>query len=87
MRLKVLITTSTLTQVQQATGYDYREKLIYKLSKGGMTNRKIVDYLENKGIRPKRTSSFSTKLVWSILKKYKNKMQRKIDFSIRIVSF
>lgn len=73
--------------MQRATGYDYREKLIYRLSQAGMTNRQIVDYLKNKGIRPKRTSSFSTKLVWSILQKYKNKMQRKIDLSIKIVSF
>lgn len=84
MRYRVLIVTSILTQVQRATGYDYREKLMYKLSQAGMTNKQIVEYLTREGMRPKRVSNFSVKLVWSILEKYRKKLRRKTELRIKI---
>ena len=50
---------------------------MYQMSQKGISNKDISDYLDKQKIKPKRTERYSTKLVWAILQKYTNKLNRK----------
>ena len=58
---------------------DYRlEKLhlIYDLHEQGLNSREIADHLNDLGIRSPRGGTYSSKLVWVTLKKFKNRQER-----------
>ena len=73
----IIINTTQLSQFSQEENYDYREKLMYQMSQKGISNKDISDYLNKQQIKPKRTERYTTKLVWAILQKYTNKLNRK----------
>ena len=50
---------------------------MYQMSQKGISNKDISDYLNKQKIKPKRTERYTTKLVWAILQKYTNKLNRK----------
>ena len=50
---------------------------MYQMSQKRISNKDISDYLNKQRIKPKRTERNTTKLVWSILQKYTNKLNRK----------
>ena len=50
---------------------------MYQISQKGISNKDISDYLNKQRIKPKRTERYTTKLVWAILQKYTNKLNRK----------
>ena len=50
---------------------------MYHLSQKETSNKDSADYLNKKRIKPKRTKRYTTKLVWAILQKYTNKLNRK----------
>ena len=50
---------------------------MYQMSQIGISNKDISDYLNKQQIKPKRTERYTTKLVWAILQKYTNKLNRK----------
>jgi len=56
---------------------------MYQMSQGGISNKDISDYLNEHKILPKRTEKYTTKLVWSILKKYRLKLERKEHVEVR----
>ena len=50
---------------------------MYQMSQKGISNKDISDYLNKQQIKSKRTERYTTKLVWAILQKYTNKLNRK----------
>ena len=77
------ISTTRLSQFSQEENYDYREKLMYQMSQKGISNKDISDYLNKQQIKPKRTERYTTKLVWAILQKYTNKLNRKDHLEVQ----
>ena len=73
----VIIDTAQLSQFSQEENYDYREKLMYQISQKGISNKDISDY-QNKQQITKRGERHTTRLVWVIIQKYKNKQTEKI---------
>lgn len=49
-----------------------------------MSNRDISDYLNSNNYKPRRTDKFSIKLVWSLPKKYKIRLQKKNEVKIKV---
>jgi hypothetical protein len=56
---------------------------MYQMSQNGFSNKDICDYLNEQKIQPKRTEKYTTKLVWSILKKYRFKLERQKHVEVR----
>jgi arginine/lysine/ornithine decarboxylase len=56
---------------------------MYQMSQNGISNKDITDYLNEHKIQPKRTEKYTTKLVWSILKKYRLKLERQKCVEVR----
>jgi len=79
----IIINTTQLTQVSYENDYDFREKLMYQMSQDGISNKDISDYLNEHKIQPKRTEKYTTKLVWSILKKHRLKLVRQKHVEVR----
>jgi hypothetical protein len=77
------VTTTRLSQFSYDDDYDFREKLMYQMSQDGFSNKDICDYLNEHKIQPKRTEKYTTKLVWSILKKYRFKLERQKHVEVR----
>ena len=50
---------------------------MYQLSQKEISYKDSADYLNKQLIKPKRTERYTTKLVWAILQKYTNKLNRK----------
>ena len=80
----IVITTQQLTQVCYDKDYSYREDLIFKLSQEGYSNREIADSLNEQRISPKRTDKYNAKLIWSILQKYRKRIQRQNHADIEL---
>ena len=79
----IIINTTQLSQFSQEENYDYREKLMYQMSQKGISNKDISDYLNRQQIKPKRTERYTTRLVWAILQKYTNKLNRKDHLEVQ----
>ncbi len=79
----IIINTIQLTQVSYKNNYDYREKLMYQMSQDGISNKDISEYLNEHKIQPKRTEKYTPNLVWSILKKYRLKLERQKNVEVR----
>ena len=67
----------------QEESYGYREKLIYQISQKRIYSKDISDDLNKQQIKLKRTERYNTILVWAILKKYTNKLNRKDHLEVR----
>lgn len=50
--------------------------LILSMSDRKYSNKEIADYLNFSGIKPRRTEKWSGKLIWSAVKKLKDRRQR-----------
>ena len=62
-----------------------RLNLIYNLHKNGLSNKQISEYLNKNKLKTFRTNnSYSPKLVWITIKRYKNRLLRNIDKIIQI---
>jgi len=79
----IIIETRQLSQFSYDDDYDYREKLMYQMSQNRISNKDISDYLNEHKIQPKRTEKYTTKLVWSILKKYRLRLERQKHVEVR----
>ena len=79
----IIINTTQLSQFSYNEDYDFREKLMYQMSHNGISYKDISDYLNEHKIQPKRTEKYTTKLVWSILKKYRLKLERQKCVEVR----
>ena len=56
---------------------------MYQMSQDEILNKDISDYLNKHKIEPKRTEKYTTNLVWSILKKYRLRLERRKHVEIR----
>ena len=54
------------------------------MSQKKISNKDISDYLNKQNIKPKRTARYNTKLVWAILQKYTNKLNRKDHLEVKL---
>ena len=79
----IIIETTQLSQFSYEDDYDFSEKLMYPMSQDGISNKDISDYMNEHKIQPKRTEKYTTKLVWSILKKYRLKLERQEHVEVR----
>ena len=74
---KVVIETKRLSLVTISSDRLYRLQLMKSLKDNGFSNSEISEFLNVNGIRPLRTDKpYSPKLVWMILKKYQNRLDR-----------
>ena len=56
------------------------------LSDSGLNSKEISDYLNSKSIRTPTDKSYSSKLVWVSLKKYRKRLDRLKSFDVVEVS-
>jgi arginine/lysine/ornithine decarboxylase len=56
---------------------------MYQMSQNGISNKDISDLLNEHKIQPKRTEKYTAKLVWSILKKYRHRLERQKHVEVR----
>jgi hypothetical protein len=50
--------------------------MIYGLHLDGIPNKDISDALNSRGVKSSRGKMFSTKLIWILIKKYKDRLRR-----------
>lgn len=50
--------------------------MIYDLHLDGTPNKDISDILNGRGVKSSRGKTFSTKLIWILIKKYKDRLRR-----------
>ena len=72
----VSITSRKFTVCRLSDDWEELLKLIHDLHINGMSNRDISEYLNSNNYKPRRTDKFSTKLVWSLIEKYKIRLQK-----------
>ena len=80
----VNITSRKFTVCRLSDDWEELLKLIHDLHINGMSNRDISDYLNSNNYKPRRTDQFSTKLVWSLIEKYKIRLQKQNEVKIKV---
>jgi len=80
----VRITSRKFTVVNLSDDWEKLLELIYDLHINGMSNRDISDYLNSNNYKPRRTDKFSTKLVSSLIEKYKIRLQKQNEVKIKV---
>ena len=77
--IDITVRTRTLTTVDLSPERLERLHLISDLHDQGLNSREIADHLNDRGIRSPRGGTYSSKLVWVTLKKFKNRRERMKD--------
>ncbi len=80
----VMINSPLFTSKQFSEEYNSRFDLILELDRRGYSTVQIRDFLNTNRIRPSRTDLFSTKLVWTTLKKLKERKKYRETFVRKI---
>ena len=80
----VSITSRKFTVCRLSDDWEELLELIHDLHINGMSNRDISDYLNSNNYKPRRTDKFSTKLVWSLIEKYKILPQKPNEVKIKV---
>jgi protein-tyrosine-phosphatase len=75
-----MINSPLFTSKQFSEEYNSRFDLILELDRRGYSTVQIRDFLNTNRIRPSRTDLFSTKLVWTTLKKLKERKKFRETF-------
>ena len=75
--VRVELYTRSFCQFNLNPEREQRLKLIYDLSNQGCSNKKISDFFNEVGLTSPRGTSYSQKLIWVTLKKYKERLNRK----------
>ena len=76
IRYKVVIETERLSIFNLSSKRSDRLELIKSLNDGGMSNSDISTYINDNGLKSIRHRSYTPKLVWGLLKKYNNRLNR-----------
>ena len=79
-----MINSPLFTSKQFSEEYNSRFDLILELDRRGYSTVQIRDFLNTNRIRPSRTDLFSTKLVWTTLKKLKERKKFRETFVRKI---
>jgi len=77
MKYNLSFTTQRLSVMGVPKGRIDLLDMIYSLHLDGRSNRTISDVLNTRGIKSSRGKLFSTKLIWILIKKYKDRLIRK----------
>ncbi len=78
----IVLVTRVLTIESLSEKNQRRLDLIFNLSKDGLTNKKIAEFLNSKGYIPTRTIEYSAKLIWATLKKINLRQERREDTTV-----
>ena len=78
---EITAVTSKLTIPQLPKEREDRLEFIYQLHLDGYSNKQISECLNSRGIKTPRGKTYSQKLIWVTLKKYKNRLERMDDTS------
>ena len=79
-----MINSPLFTSKQLSEEYNNRFDLILELDRRGHSTVQVRDFLNTNGIRPPRTDLFTTKLVWTTLKKLKERKKFRETFVRKI---
>ena len=77
-----LIETSSTSIIGIGQNKEERLEFIKSLSDKGMSNREITDYLNSNGYKTPNGNTYYPNLIWGTLKKYKKRLDRKIDYKV-----
>ena len=78
---EITIVTRELTIPQLPKEREERLEFIYQLHLNGYSNKQISEYFNSRGIKTPRGKTYSQKLIWVTLKKYKKRLERMDDTS------
>ena len=78
---EITIVTRELTIPQLPKEREERLEFIYQLHLNGYSNKQISEYFNSRGIKTPRGTTYSQKLIWVTLKKYKKRLERMDDTS------
>ena len=85
VKFNVTINTNKLSVFRIRNERLRRLNLIHSLHRNGLSNKQISEYLNKNKLKTFRTNnSYSPKLVWITIKRYKNRLLRNIDKIIQI---
>ena len=76
---EITIVTRELTIPQLPKEREERLEFIYQLHLDGYSNKQITDYFNSRCIKTPRGKTYSQKLIWMTLKKYKKRLERMKD--------
>ena len=77
VQFDLILVTNTLSQNNENEDHQNKLKLINKLSNDGLNSKEISNYLNSRNIKSHHGKEFYPSLVWTILKKYRNRPNRK----------
>ena len=77
--MNVTVRTRTLTLIDLSQERLEKLNLIDDLYQQGLNSREIADHLNDRGIRPPKGGTYSSKLVWVTHKKFKIRQERMKD--------
>ena len=80
----VTVRTRTLTLPELSKKRLERLNLIHDRHCAGMSDREIADHLNGLGLETPRGGSYSAKLVWATLKKFKDRLERLEDTTLTV---
>ena len=80
----IYVTTRQLTVAPLSEERERLLELVWKLHTDGMENKEISNDLNSNKIRPRRTKTFTGKLGWNFLKKYRAKRKNQEELDGRI---
>lgn len=78
---EITIVTRELTIPQLPKEREERLEFIYQLHLNGYSNKQISEYFNSRVIKTPRGKTYSQKLIWVTLKKYKKRLERMDDTS------
>ena len=82
--VEVTVRTRTLTLPELPKKHLERLNLIQDLHCAGVNDREIADHLNGLGLETPRGGSYSAKLVWVTLKKFKERLERLEDTTLTV---
>jgi len=82
--VEVTVRTRSLTLPELPKKRLARLRLIHDLHCAGMSDREIADHLDGLGMTSPRGVSYSAKLVWVTLKKFKERLERLEDTTLTV---
>ena len=82
--VEVTVRTRTLTLPELPKNRLERLNLIHDLHCAGMGDRKIAEHLNGLALKTPRGGSYSAKLIWVTLKKFKERLERLEDTTLTV---
>lgn len=84
LRFTATLRTKRLALVYLNPDYTFRLQLLKELSKKGLTNKEISEFLNLNEVTPARTTRWTPKLVWGTLKKIQRRDQKREETNVTV---